>query len=81
MAVPIGSGGAGGAGINTAGPWPQVLAWAALAAGFVLVGSRWPAWSYGTLAVILLYLALTHTRELDRIRASWTDALASTFSR
>jgi hypothetical protein len=81
MAVPVGSGGGGGVGVNTAGAWPQVLAWSAVAAGFVLVGSRWPAWSYGTLAVVLLYLALTHTSELDSIRASWTNALASTFSR
>lgn len=80
MAVPVDSGGGGGYGVSSWGALPTIGAWALLAVLFVAVGSRWPEWSYGTLLLVLLYLGVTHGREIGDLGARFTAGLAGAFS-
>jgi hypothetical protein len=60
--------GGGGGGAPATPPatlgW-SLAAWGLVVVGLVLVGQRAPAYAYGTLALIVMYLLLTHAGEVS----------------
>jgi len=68
VAAIVAASGGGGGGAPAAAPatlgW-SLAAWGLVVVGLLLVGQRAPAYAYGTLTLIVLYLLLTHADEVS----------------